>query len=296
MTTTEPIIGGIIVTYNPEIKLLTENISAVLNQFSSVLIVDNGSQNINQIRSISVKNGVEIIELHNNRGIAYAQNIGIKYYQNYGNDWALMLDQDTVIPENAYNCMINLPQFKNKKTGILGMRYLPHVEGPDVHRVTRIIASGNLVNIAAWEKVGGFDNELFIDQVDFDFDYKLQLAGYNIWQIDSLKLKHDVGKRPTHTYYSRILSKIFGLNHITEHSEFRQYYIYRNSLIMRKRYPEFIQKRSLFQFILRMIILSFSYEHPLKKIKAAFNGIFEAMRYDPNEDLEFQRFKKSVAK
>ncbi|XZO08075.1 glycosyltransferase [Weissella paramesenteroides] len=246
MITTKPVIGGIIVTYNPEIRLLIENISAVLNQFSDVLIVDNGSKNIDQIRSIAVNDRVKIIELYENRGIAYAQNVGVKYYRDYGNDWTLMLDQDTVIPENAYNCMINLPQFKHKKTGILGMRYLPHTNELDVHKVTRIIASGNLVNIAAWNKVGGFDNELFIDQVDFDFDYKLQLAGYNIWQIDSLKLEHDVGKKPTHKYYSIILSKIFGLNHITEHSEFRQYYIYRNSLIMRKRYPEFIKREAYF--------------------------------------------------
>ena len=295
MTETQNI-GAIIVTYNPKIERLGENISAVLKQFHDVLIVDNNSQNIKEIREVGNNQAVTLIELDDNKGIAYAQNIGVRYYQNCQNKWVLMLDQDTVIPGNAYRLMISLPQFQSEQTGILGMRYLPRDTASDVHKVTRIIASGNLINIDAWDKVGGFDNDLFIDQVDFDFDYKLQLAGYDVWQIDSLKLKHDVGKMPTHVYYTKLLSKLFNLKHITEHSEMRQYYIYRNSLMIGKRYPEFVKKRSLAQFTLRMILLSLSYEKPFKKIKAALRGIAEASRYDPKEDTNFQAFKKSVTK
>lgn len=295
MTETQNI-GAIIVTYNPEIERLGENISAVLKQFHDVLIVDNNSQNIKEIREVGNNQAVTLIELDDNKGIAYAQNIGVRYYQNCQNKWVLMLDQDTVIPGNSYRLMISLPQFQSEQTGILGMCYLPRDTDSDVHKVTRIIASGNLININAWDKVGGFDNDLFIDQVDFDFDYKLQLAGYELWQIDSLKLKHDVGKMPTHVYYTKLLSKLFNLKHITEHSEMRQYYIYRNSLMIGKRYPEFVKKRSLAQFTLRMILLSLSYEKPFKKIKAALRGIAEASRYDPKEDTNFQAFKKSVTK
>lgn len=289
-------IGAIIVTYNPEIERLEENISAVLEQFHDVLIVDNNSQNIKEIRAVvSKQSAVTIIELDDNMGIAYAQNIGVEYYQNLQNKWVLMLDQDTVIPENAYRRMISLPQFNSEQTGILGMRYLPIDTDLDVHKVTRIIASGNLINIDAWDKVGGFDNELFIDQVDFDFDYKLQLAGFDIWQIDSLKLKHDVGKKPTHIHYTKFLSKLFNLN-IVEHSEMRQYYIQRNSLIMKKRYPEFVKQRNLAYLTLRMILFSFSYEKPFKKIKAGLKGLAEARHYDPKKDINFQEFKKSVTK
>ncbi|CAH0416490.1 glycosyltransferase [Periweissella fabaria] len=289
-------IGAIIVTYNPEIERLTQNILAVLNQFNDVLIVDNCSQNINEIKAIAKNKNVVIIALDNNMGIAYAQNVGVKHYQDNGNKWVLMLDQDTIIPENTYLKMTNLPQFQSKTTGILGMRYLPREGDLDVHKVTRIIASGNLINIGAWDKVGGFDNDLFIDQVDFDFNYKLQLTGYDIWQIDSLKMKHDVGKQPTNIKYARFLSNLFNLNNITEHSEMRQYYIYRNSIIIRKRYPEFFNNIGVVKFTLKMIILSFAYEHPFKKITAALKGISEAIRYNPVKDDKFQFFKKSVTK
>lgn len=287
-------IGAIIVTYNPDIDRLAENIAMVLNQFNNLLIVDNNSQNINEIRLIVKNKNVSIIELDSNKGIAYAQNIGVKHYQNYYNKWVLMLDQDTIIPGNTYDKMTSLPQFNSEKTGILGMRYLPRGNEADVHKVTRIIASGNLINIDAWDMVGGFDNDLFIDYVDFDFNYKLQLCGYDIWQIDSLKLQHDVGTAPTHALYAKVLSKIFNLQHITEHSEMRQYYIYRNYLITKKRYPEFFEKRSIVQFTLRMIILSMAYEHPFKKIKSALKGISDAVHYDPEKDEKFQLFKKSV--
>lgn len=295
MQTTRPEISAIIITYNPEIKRLTENISAVLKQFHTVLIVDNGSTNINDIKEALNDQKVDIIELHENKGIAYAQNIGVAYFQEKGDGWVLMLDQDTVIPENAYERMTSLPQFNNEKTGILGMRYLPRDSDQDVHQVTRIIASGNLINIRAWDKVLGFDNQLFIDQVDFDFNYKLQLAGYDIWQIDSLKLNHDVGKMPTHIRYAQILNKLFDLN-ITEHSVMRNYYIHRNTLIVRKRYPELFEKPNMPKFILKMLILSFSYEKPFKKIKSALKGISDAAKYNVEDDHNFQKFKKSVDK
>ena len=50
-------IGSVIVSYNPKVDLLNENIDAIISQVDAVLIVDNGSKNIERIRlSISDKN------------------------------------------------------------------------------------------------------------------------------------------------------------------------------------------------------------------------------------------------
>ena len=44
----------------------------------------------------------------------------------------------------------------------------------------RVIASGNIINLQAWNKVGRFDNSLFIDEVDHDFCHRLTQEKYKI--------------------------------------------------------------------------------------------------------------------
>ena len=41
-----------VVTYNPEIKRLKENISSIQNQVTTVLIFDNGSNNVDNIQNL----------------------------------------------------------------------------------------------------------------------------------------------------------------------------------------------------------------------------------------------------
>ena len=48
-------IAGGIILYNPDLKRLKENITAVINQVELLFIVDNGSKNINLIENYFVK-------------------------------------------------------------------------------------------------------------------------------------------------------------------------------------------------------------------------------------------------
>ena len=45
-------IGALIVTFNPDLDVLLRNIQAIRQQVNRVLIVDNGSKNINEIRNM----------------------------------------------------------------------------------------------------------------------------------------------------------------------------------------------------------------------------------------------------
>ena len=64
----------------------------------------------------------------------------------------------------------------------------------DVIEVDKCITSASLVPVSAWNDVGGFNEELFIDFVDHDFCAKLKEHGYRILQIGSVKLSHELGK------------------------------------------------------------------------------------------------------
>lgn len=300
-------IGAIIITYNPDVPRLRLNIKAICPQVGLVLIVDNGSNNIGMFDSINFSKNVKILKLGENKGIAAAQNAGIRYLEENDYDWVVTLDQDSVMPSEALEKMTATNQFKNKKTGILAAQYndskwtdaqrrLKVEFNDNVIEKLRVIASGNLVRIAAWNFVGGFDEWMFIDQVDFDFNAKMVLAGYKVWQVNSVVMNHAVGEVIQKPILSRILlfpkSAIFA-----DHSAFREYYIQRNTIIYAKRYPEFRRHRlqSLVSMVQSRRILVYSGPH-FKKLAAAWRGIVDGVKYDPTKDKQFAEFRLKCKK
>ena len=89
-----------IVTYNPDIHRLRENISSIIRQVDHIVICDNGSRNINSIKEIIMSFPIRVIELNENMGIAYALNKICEISIELGYEWVLTLDQDSVSPVN----------------------------------------------------------------------------------------------------------------------------------------------------------------------------------------------------
>lgn len=298
-------IGALIVTFSPELLRLKENIDAIIKQIDQIVLVDNGSSNVDAIEKMAEPYGINVIRLHNEHGIAGAQNEGMKFLMDAGMDWGLTLDQDSVLPKNGIEKYTKTPVFNDATTGILAAQY-DDPNWTDDQRAAKldstgkaivekkmVIASGNLVKISAWKEVGGYDEWMFIDQVDFDFNAKLLIAGYKIWQVNEVVMNHEVGK----VVQNKILAKIllFPKTAIfSDHSAFREYYIQRNTIVYSKRYPEF--RRHRLQTLVSMIqsrrILVYS--NPLPKLFAAWKGIIDGIKYAPSLDVKFMAFRESV--
>ncbi|GMA70526.1 glycosyl transferase family 2 [Leuconostoc litchii] len=289
-------IGAVIVTYNPNIALLLKNINAVTDQVDKLLIVDNGSENIKDIGLLSEKFKCEIIRLGVNLGIAAALNKGIEFFDLKKYDWVLTLDQDSVVEQNTVKKLTELEEFNQARTAILAARFIDKKQA-DTHHEQHVvenlytITSGGLVRILAWRKVRGFDEQLFIDNIDNDFNQRLSGVGYRIMQANQITFQHSLGdpinNRPL---LQRLLGIKKGLSP-TDHSSFRQYYISRNGIIMAKRYfkPSFIP-------ILRVIANTrqiFLFSSPIKKIVSAYKGIYDGLRYNTARDVYFQKYLKS---
>ncbi|MFT8606434.1 MAG: glycosyltransferase family 2 protein [Liquorilactobacillus ghanensis] len=304
-------IGALLVTFNPNLPKLKENLKRILNQVSEVVIIDNGSANIVAIKKLTIQLEVKLLELEKNLGIAGAQNRGFEYFFKNKFQWVLTLDQDTAIPADTVAKMRASKKFNDHSTGILAMKYYdPNWKKTQIERVTkkqkeaetlkwRIISSGNLVRTAVWNLVGGFDEWLFIDQVDFDFDAKVILAGYKIWQVNNLIMEHEIGKSIRKPLLTTLL--LFKPNEfILDHSPMREYYIARNTIVCSKRYASHPQlrefKTNLFHeaIMTRKILL---YQKPrMKKILAAWSGIADGVKYNPETDKKFGEFKRQIQK
>ena len=88
----------VIVTFQPDIERVVGNVRELRRQGFYVVIVDNFSDSIAEIRE---RSGCDkLVELPENKGIAAALNAGMRAAVENGAQWTLSLDQDTMVAEN----------------------------------------------------------------------------------------------------------------------------------------------------------------------------------------------------
>lgn len=155
----------------------------------------------------------------------------MRWAETVGADSAVLLDQDSV----ASNDMVAaLSEQLVEGVGEAVPRYIDRnltmVVGPPVDAVVRDvphwITSGSLVSVAAWRDAGGFDEDLFIDYVDFDFCGRLADAGRTVRVVPHALLMHEVGQ-----------SEMRGGTRVWNHSAFRMYHIARDMVVYARKHP-----------------------------------------------------------
>ena len=261
-----------IVSYNPDLLRLKENISSIQKQVP-VIVFDNGSRNIIAIQKlISDFSEVQLIRSKKNIGIAAALNQLMQWGYENNFDWMLSLDQDSVCEKNFVKRMsfylsvernlgIVAPVIEDRNAGVVG-----HLPKSDYAHVNTCITSGSFSNLNAWKKIGKYDEKMFIDSVDFEYCYRMRKYGYGVIQVRDIHLLHELG----HIQKRRFLLWKFD---ITGHNAFRKYYIARNNVY----YP--LKHRLWLHFIrgnirnLVIIFLTIFYETDKKeKLKSIFKG------------------------
>lgn len=226
-----------IVTYNPKIELLIQNIKAIYTQVSCVFIIDNGSEKINEIYSLkNIFPNICFVMNEKNVGIAAALNQIAQKAIQMEFEWFLTLDQDSICP----NLMIETysKYIKEKDIAIISpyieLRILqnnPFEEKQKLEYLETTITSGSLVRVQAWKDVGGFWEYLFIDKVDDDFCYAVRKNGWKILRVNSIILKHEIGNPSIHSF----MGKKF---YTDSYPSFRYYYIARNTIIIYSLYSD----------------------------------------------------------
>lgn len=234
--------AAVMVTYRPseEAPACAEAVAA---QFPCVVIVDNGSGPRHEVvlQKLEALPGIELLRLDANRGIAAALNIGIRRLQTRQVRWVALFDQDTWIPRDYLNDMLRtwelcpwssrlallspVHESENKEDSKVPLSSSSAVCEP----VASAISSGALVLAEAMTAVGGFDESLFIDYVDFDFCLRLRRAGYRLGRAPCVRVRHNLGRaRPVRLGPWNLT--------IRSHQPWRYYYIFRNRILLYRRY------------------------------------------------------------
>jgi len=235
-----------IVLYNPDIGRLSDNISSIISQVNEIVLIDNASDNKEEIQELISGNTKKISCIRNNSncGIAYALNQILKFAENHGYPLFLTLDQDSVCCESLVNEYLNC---WNEKIGQLTCNVFDRNAG-EVDKVdfngkgkTEIeycITSGSANNTKAIRKIGGYNEYLFIDGVDLDLSLRLREAGYSIVRIDYDGLMHQIGEGGQVSVLGKDIS-------LSNHSPWRNYYARRNMIYVARRHYRGIRKAKM---------------------------------------------------
>ena len=150
---------GIIILYNPDIPLLLKNIAGSSAQVERLYLIDNTENNDRYAETLQTIANVSHITLGRNTGIAHALNEGCRLAFEAGFKWAVTLDQDSVLPAGYIDaCSRFLENKACHRIGIAGVAWNAQdcTENQEANRVFRVITSGSLTNLTAWNAIGGF--------------------------------------------------------------------------------------------------------------------------------------------
>ncbi len=209
--------------YNSE-KQILNNIDSYVSQVDKVYAIDNSEViDSNLISSITLKPGIEYHWMQGNKGIAAALNKAAQLALDMGYDYLLMMDDDSLAPPELVSSLHNIID-SDPTIGIVASQSDPSVQRNDVQQVLTAITSGSILSLSAYQNVGPFLDDLFIDWVDHEYCFRLSRHGYRVIMANRIVLSHRLGLFKT--------KRILGIVPIRfrSHNPTRLYYKFRNSI------------------------------------------------------------------
>ena len=293
--------SGVVVTYNPPAGLVAR-LRTVLAQTERVVVVDNGSSLPPDLGDLDANDAarVELVALGCNLGLAAALNRGIEQVRALGATQALLLDHDSQ-PEpglvtRLHRAMLDHPRqvavaapriayahpdircrWPSSRPGQRWwFRFAYATEMPHPQPVDLVIGSGMLLDIDAWERVGRFDESLFIDLVDTEFCLRARSLGYDVLAVPHATLSHVLGDVEQR--------HLLGVPvYPTHHSAIRHYYLSRNRIILTRRYgwryPNWLYYETMSAIKLTIKVALFEPERA-RKLASMWQGTIDGVLHD----------------
>jgi len=228
-------VAGVVVLYDPD-DTVVENIRTYIDQVDCLYAVDNSeTANSSVVEGIKKLGSVRYVWNGKNLGIASALTIGAGFALEKKYEFLFTVDQDSKAAPGLigefFKC---LEMTDSNAIGILA----PYHDYENFKRrrgtgkyeeVVATVTSGNLLNLKAYEEVGPFLEELFIDYVDFEYCLRLKARGFTILQVNSAVLHHALGSLVSRRFIFRTVA-------VTNHPPVRIYYRTRNRLFVSRKY------------------------------------------------------------
>lgn len=228
-------IAAVVVLYQPK-KYIFDNIQSYYDFVDLVIVIDNSERPDNEIKEwLASKNKIHTVLNRSNLGIGKALNSGCEIAISKGFQWILTMDQDSSFSSDIISryleCFEKLDG--SEKAAIISPIHISSPIDPEhpciAEETTHVMTSGNLLNLTAYRCIGGFNESLFIDEVDHDYCLRARLKKYSIIEMPHVYLFHELGEEVEIRKNGQSIKT-------RTHSPLRFYYITRNRLYIWRRY------------------------------------------------------------
>lgn len=233
-------IAGAVVLYHPNEIELVANIRSYLDHIERLIVIDNteGSQHRNQEIIHQFGGRISYRAFGENLGVAAALNEAARQAYDQGYTWLLTMDQDSWFEKEQaahYFSWFEQLFLNQERVAVVAPSHGSHTGRdeavPKYAEVASVITSGSLVQLRYWRELNGFEEKLFIDELDHEYCYRARSRGYAVVQFYNVSLNHQLGKSRKTGYFGR-----FGVRDRTIHNPRRLYFIVRNYLYVRNKY------------------------------------------------------------
>ncbi len=289
---------ALIVTYNPERGLLRRVLEALAPQVDHLLLVDNASGEsprgvLDELPGIDAT----LLPMDSNLGLASAQNQGMQWLQDRGYELALLLDQDSLAEPGMVEALrqaLDELQKAGEKVAAVGPVYLDPRTGDGRHfvrfpglgverescedgreliPVDFLIASGSLLHVAQYLRIGHFEDALFIDNVDLEWCFRARSLGYGLFGVCNARMAHFLGDNALRVWLGRWWQ-------VYRHSPLRQYYMARNRMALYRRgySPRGWVLQDLLRFVVKLFWFGVVFAPRLENLRMIWRGTRDGWR------------------
>ena len=292
--------AGLLVTFNPHPDFFTR-LDMFYTQLNQIIVVDNGS-NPDTCRLLDQEtqrrgSSLNVIFNETNLGIAKALNQGCNWALEHGYDHIIAFDQDSYPAPGMISTMLEVlsTYAEDGKLAVVApvvldplmkiqARYLRpknkwlfervFCDCTALEDVTFVITAGSLYDLKAYQQIGPFRDDFFIDYVDMEYCLRARQRGYQIIVTCNAHLNHRQGERQ-----KRVL---WGQNHYpTFHSPLRWYFSARNRIQMFRQYAIRFPHWAMYEVVANLYIfikmLLFETQR-IAKLRAFFRGTLDGIR------------------
>jgi rhamnosyltransferase len=267
-------IAAIVVAFRPQRDQISRLIRILARECRIVYVMDNGGGRDAIAGELDSTPVVQVVDMNGNQGIGAALNRGFHLANEAGIHYVMTFDQDSEPPPGMAARLAEAAQQlagRGVRVAAVGPRIVDtrqakQLEHPFMRRrrgwpsaircngpaelieADFLITSGCLVPLAAYQAVGGFDADLFIDFVDMEWCFRARAAGYCSFGICGTVMTHELGLGEA--------GAAFGMT-VLSHSPVRRYYFARNSIrVLRlSHFPAGWKLRLLLSLLGRLVLL-----------------------------------------
>ena len=220
-----------VVSFQPP-ESLVSLCSSLVAQGCHVSVVDNGSSSGAEVLAACERAGADVVRLGRNAGVSGALSALVDMVTD--EEWLLTFDQDSAVTDDFVTRLTSSPAVADPRVAVVGPMVRDERSGvllqgdaaaTAVYDVLGVITSGSLCRTRALHQVG-VRSDLFIDYVDWDLCLRLRAAGWRVVVEPSAVMLHSIGAARTHRVAGGLKVRA------SHHSADRQYYRYRNFLLL----------------------------------------------------------------